>query len=199
MCRNLPMAVGSTSMLSTSNYAARKHGVRAAMPGFIALKLCPKLVIVPPNFDKYKAVSKCVGEVFALYDVNHVMMSLDEAYLDLTEFLAANGATYEVPDGDSIVEVIVREMRDKIHEKTQLTASAGNYLSLCSTTLILQFSSIIITLRLPVDLFDPILCVLEPCFVHLARAIRQLTATFISVIYVRLLLQVIVWYIDMVN
>ncbi|XP_039614355.1 DNA polymerase kappa isoform X3 [Polypterus senegalus] len=55
--KDKPMAVGSMSMLSTSNYHARKFGVRAAMPGFIAKKLCPSLITVPLNFDKYKAVS----------------------------------------------------------------------------------------------------------------------------------------------
>ncbi|XP_038661436.1 DNA polymerase kappa isoform X6 [Scyliorhinus canicula] len=56
--KDKPMAVGSMSMLSTSNYHARKYGVRAAMPGFIAKKLCPNLIIIPTNFDKYRAVSK---------------------------------------------------------------------------------------------------------------------------------------------
>ncbi|XP_053466135.1 DNA polymerase kappa isoform X1 [Ictalurus furcatus] len=82
-----PMAVGSMSMLSTSNYHARRYGVRAAMPGFIAKKLCPDLVIVPPNFDKYRAVSEQVREVFADYDPQFLPMSLDEAYLDITEHL----------------------------------------------------------------------------------------------------------------
>jgi len=50
------MAVGSMGMLTTSNYLARKFGVRAAMPGFIAKKLCPQLVIVPPNFQKYRVL-----------------------------------------------------------------------------------------------------------------------------------------------
>ncbi|XP_069483567.1 DNA polymerase kappa isoform X2 [Ambystoma mexicanum] len=82
-----PMAVGSMSMLSTSNYLARRFGVRAAMPGFIAKKLCPNLTIVPPNFDKYRDVSKQVREVLAKYDPHFLPMSLDEAYLDLTEHL----------------------------------------------------------------------------------------------------------------
>ncbi|XP_076853770.1 DNA polymerase kappa isoform X2 [Brachyhypopomus gauderio] len=82
-----PMAVGSMSMLSTSNYHARRYGVRAGMPGFIAKKLCPDLVIVPLNFDKYTAVSEQVREVFAAYDPHFVPMSLDEAYLDITEHL----------------------------------------------------------------------------------------------------------------
>lgn len=82
-----PMAVGSMSMLSTSNYHARKYGVRAAMPGFIAKKLCPNLVIVPTNFDKYRAVSKEVQAIFAEYDPNFQAASLDEAYLDFTQHL----------------------------------------------------------------------------------------------------------------
>ncbi|XP_017551041.1 DNA polymerase kappa isoform X1 [Pygocentrus nattereri] len=82
-----PMAVGSMSMLSTSNYHARRYGVRAAMPGFIAKKLCPNLVIVPLNFDKYRAVSEQVREIFADYDPQFLPMSLDEAYLDITDHL----------------------------------------------------------------------------------------------------------------
>ncbi|XP_071104269.1 DNA polymerase kappa-like [Haliotis cracherodii] len=85
--RDQPMAVGGSSMLSTSNYEARKYGVRAAMPGFIAKKLCPHLVLVKPNFDKYTAVSKQVREILADYDPNFSPMSLDEAYLDITEHL----------------------------------------------------------------------------------------------------------------
>ncbi|XP_014350449.1 DNA polymerase kappa isoform X4 [Latimeria chalumnae] len=85
--RDKPMAVGSMSMLSTSNYHARKFGVRAAMPGFIAKKLCPGLIIVPLNFEKYRAVSKEVQEILAGYDPNFLTMSLDEAYLDITEHL----------------------------------------------------------------------------------------------------------------
>ncbi|XP_034728397.1 DNA polymerase kappa [Etheostoma cragini] len=85
--KDKPMAVGSMSMLSTSNYHARKYGVRAAMPGFIAKKLCPNLVIVPTNFVKYRAVSAEVREIFAEYDPHFQPMSLDEAYLDFTDHL----------------------------------------------------------------------------------------------------------------
>uniref|UniRef100_A0A671TQQ2 DNA polymerase kappa n=1 Tax=Sparus aurata TaxID=8175 RepID=A0A671TQQ2_SPAAU len=85
--KDKPMAVGSMSMLSTSNYHARKYGVRAAMPGFIAKKLCPDLVIVPTNFDKYRAVSKEIREIFAEYDPHFQPLSLDEAYLDFTDHL----------------------------------------------------------------------------------------------------------------
>ncbi|XP_006190121.1 DNA polymerase kappa isoform X1 [Camelus ferus] len=82
-----PIAVGSMSMLSTSNYHARRFGVRAAMPGFIAKRLCPQLIIVPPNFDKYRAVSREVKEILADYDPNFMAMSLDEAYLNITKHL----------------------------------------------------------------------------------------------------------------
>ncbi|VCX40259.1 unnamed protein product [Gulo gulo] len=85
--KDKPIAVGSMSMLSTSNYHARRFGVRAAMPGFIAKRLCPQLIIVPPNFDKYQAVSTEVKEILADYDPNFMAMSLDEAYLNITKHL----------------------------------------------------------------------------------------------------------------
>uniref|UniRef100_A0A8C5I6X7 DNA polymerase kappa n=1 Tax=Gouania willdenowi TaxID=441366 RepID=A0A8C5I6X7_GOUWI len=85
--KDKPMAVGSMSMLSTSNYHARKFGVRAAMPGFIAKKLCPDLIIVPTNFDKYRAVSNEIREIFALYDPHFQPLSLDEAFLDFTDHI----------------------------------------------------------------------------------------------------------------
>ncbi|XP_053303929.1 DNA polymerase kappa [Spea bombifrons] len=85
--KDKPMAVGSMSMLSTSNYAARRFGVRAAMPGFIAKKLCPDLIIVPCNYDKYRAVSSEVRGILAEYDPNFLPLSLDEAYLDITDHL----------------------------------------------------------------------------------------------------------------
>ncbi|XP_007486611.2 DNA polymerase kappa [Monodelphis domestica] len=85
--RDKPIAVGSMRMLATSNYHARRFGVRAAMPGFIAKRLCPQLTIVAPNFDKYKKISKEVREILADYDPNFMAMSLDEAYLNITKHL----------------------------------------------------------------------------------------------------------------
>uniref|UniRef100_A0A8C3S2Y6 DNA polymerase kappa n=1 Tax=Chelydra serpentina TaxID=8475 RepID=A0A8C3S2Y6_CHESE len=82
-----PIAVGSMSMLSTSNYHARRFGVRAAMPGFIAKRLCPHLTIVPLNFKKYEEVSKEVREILAEYDPSFMPIGLDEAYLNITEYL----------------------------------------------------------------------------------------------------------------
>lgn len=60
----MPMAVGGKSMLSTANYEARKYGVVSAMPGYIALKLCPKLLIVEPSFEKYRAAAEKFHPVF---------------------------------------------------------------------------------------------------------------------------------------
>ncbi|VDN44526.1 unnamed protein product [Gongylonema pulchrum] len=85
--RDIPMAVGSDSMLSTSNYVARRYGVRAAMPGFIAKKLCPALKIVIPSFGKYRKASLEVRKIFREYDPYFSMGSLDEAYMDLTDCL----------------------------------------------------------------------------------------------------------------
>uniref|UniRef100_A0A672GX31 DNA polymerase kappa n=1 Tax=Salarias fasciatus TaxID=181472 RepID=A0A672GX31_SALFA len=79
--KDKPMAVGSMSMLFYSFHIF----VRAAMPGFIAKKLCPNLVIVPVNFDKYRAVSNEIREIFADYDPHFQPLSLDEAYLDFTD------------------------------------------------------------------------------------------------------------------
>ena len=92
------------------------------MPGFIAKKLCPDLVIVPVNMEKYAAVSEVVRGVFREYDPNFAPMSLDEAYLDFTELLSKHQE-----DGEKEVTAwsLVNEMRSKIQERTQLTASAG--------------------------------------------------------------------------
>lgn len=82
-----PVAVGGLSMISTSNYVARRYGVRSAMPGFIALKLCPHLVFVPHNWVKYQAVAESTREIFREYDPEMESGSLDEAYLDVTRFV----------------------------------------------------------------------------------------------------------------
>ncbi|VDN95078.1 unnamed protein product [Brugia pahangi] len=85
--RNIPMAVGSNLMLSTSNYAARRFGVRSAMPGFIAKKLCPQLRIVHGCFDKYREASSVARKIFRDYDPDFYADGLDEAYLDLTTYI----------------------------------------------------------------------------------------------------------------
>ncbi|KAI8384862.1 uncharacterized protein BYT42DRAFT_493605 [Radiomyces spectabilis] len=114
--KQVPMAVGSIGMLCTSNYIARKYGVRSAMPGYIALKLCPSLQIIPLHFPKYRAASAKVRAIFAKYDPHFCPMSLDEAYLNLTEYLKTS---------DLNPAQLVEKIRQEIFEETQLTASAG--------------------------------------------------------------------------
>ncbi|KAK4509217.1 uncharacterized protein ATC70_007567 [Mucor velutinosus] len=114
--KEVPMAVGGMAMLCTSNYLARQYGVRSAMPGFIARKLCPELVLIPLHFPKYREASNKVRAVFQKYDPNFVPMSLDEAYLNLTEYLKTTDLT---------PVQLVEQIRSEIFEATQLTASAG--------------------------------------------------------------------------
>ena len=85
-----PLAVGDESMISTANYIARKYGVRSAMPGFIAKRLCPQLIFVPCNFQKYREVSKVFKGILQEYDPDYESMGLDEANLDLTHYLIEN-------------------------------------------------------------------------------------------------------------
>ncbi|CAK7330157.1 unnamed protein product [Dovyalis caffra] len=111
-----PMAVGGMSMISTANYEARRFGVRAAMPGFIACKLCPELIFVPTDFKKYTHYSELTRKVFEKYDLNFLAASLDEAYLDITEVCKERGMS-----GGEIAE----ELRKGVNEETGLTCSAG--------------------------------------------------------------------------
>ncbi|KAL2349542.1 hypothetical protein Fmac_003542 [Flemingia macrophylla] len=111
-----PMAVGGMSMISTANYEARKFGVRAAMPGFIARKLCPELIFVPTDFKKYNHYSDLTRKVFRRYDPNFIAGSLDEAYLDITEVCKEKNVKSEE---------IAEELRASVYEETGLTCSAG--------------------------------------------------------------------------
>ncbi|KAG0475524.1 hypothetical protein HPP92_015210 [Vanilla planifolia] len=114
--RGKPMAVGGLSMISTANYEARKYGVRAAMPGFIACKLCPDLIFVPINFEKYMFYSELTRKVFRRYDPNFISTSLDEAYLNITEVCINRGISSDE---------VATELRNAIFEETGLTCSAG--------------------------------------------------------------------------
>lgn len=84
---DIPIGIGDMSMIATSNYVARKFGVRAAMPGFIGMQLCPELTLVPCNYRKYSAVSKVFREIVAEYDPLFVSLGLDEVNMDVTDFL----------------------------------------------------------------------------------------------------------------
>lgn len=113
--RNKPIAVGGASgrgVLTTCNYPARKFGVRSAMPVFQAKQRCPGLIILPVRFDLYRAASKSVREIFSRYTDLIEPLSLDEAYLDVSQ-LKRPGAE------------IAQEIRDTIRRETGLTASAG--------------------------------------------------------------------------
>lgn len=111
-----PMAVGNMSMICTANYEARKFGVRAAMPGFIARKLYPDLIFVPTNFQKYSHYSELTRKVFREYDSQFIARSLDEAYLDVTDV-----CRQRCMSGESVAE----EIRHAVHVETGLTCSAG--------------------------------------------------------------------------
>ena len=136
--RGKPIAVGGMGMISTANYEARKYGVRSAMPGFIAKKLCPELIFVKPNFEKYVQVAKITREIFARYDPDFSAMSLDEASLDLTKYIRdvelkkktlLNDDDDDDDDGGggnrTIAERVVTEIRNEIFKLTRCTASAG--------------------------------------------------------------------------
>lgn len=96
--RDQPVAVGGLGMITTSNYVARRFGVRAAQPGFIGIKLCPHLQFVKPDFKKYTAIAEQVRAVFREYDENFQAASLDEAYLDITPYLRQHKDEYLTPD-----------------------------------------------------------------------------------------------------
>ena len=117
---NYPIAVGDNAMISTANYIARKFGVRSAMPGFIGLQLCPKLILIKPNFNKYSAVSKVFREIVAEYDPCFVSQGLDEVNMDVTDYLRRNGL-----DHDQGRQQVAHEVRSKVHAATQLSCSAG--------------------------------------------------------------------------
>lgn len=113
-----PIAVGGSErrgVVCSASYAARKFGVRSAQPGFKAKQLCSELIFVKPDFDKYRAASNIIRDIFHEYTDLVEPLSLDEAYLDITE------NKYGLNSALRIAE----EIRQKIFQKTQLTASAG--------------------------------------------------------------------------
>lgn len=115
---NLPVAVGGNEqrgVISAANYEARKFGVRSAMSGVLAKKLCPNLVFVPHRFDRYKEISKKIRAVFHEFTDLVEPLSLDEAYLDVTVNKKNNPSA----------TLLAEEIRKRIFEETRLTASAG--------------------------------------------------------------------------
>ncbi len=117
--RNRPLAVGGSAerrgVIATCNYDARRFGVRSAMSTAHALRLCPDLLVVPPNMDKYIHASREMRNIF--YDYTDLIepLSLDEAFLDVSECHRLKGSA----------TLIAEEIRQRIYEKLQITVSAG--------------------------------------------------------------------------
>jgi DNA polymerase-4 len=116
--RGKPLAVGGSEhrgVIAAASYEARKFGVRSAMNGPLAKKLCPELIFTPPRFDRYKEISKKIRTIFFDYTDLVEPLSLDEAYLDVTENKKGNPSA----------SMLAQEIRKRIYEELHLTASAG--------------------------------------------------------------------------
>lgn len=116
--RGLPVAVGhdgERGVVSTASYEARKFGVHSAQSIMVAKRLCPELVIVPAHFEKYKEVSRQVRAIMEDYTDDIEPISLDEAFLDVTENKR----------GMELAVDMAKEIKARILEETGLTASAG--------------------------------------------------------------------------
>nr|WP_322965549.1 DNA polymerase IV [Sphingomonas sp. SGZ-02] len=116
--RGRPVAVGGSrarGVVAAASYEARVFGVRSAMPSVTAIRRCPELVFVPPRFDVYREVSQHIRAIFARFTELIEPLSLDEAYLDVTEDRAGMGSA----------TAIATAIRTAIRAETGLTASAG--------------------------------------------------------------------------
>src|SRR5436305_6221773 len=115
--REKPVAVGGSlerGVVAAASYEARQFGVHSAMPSVIAKRKCADLIFVKPRFDTYKAISLQIREIFAEYTPIIEPLSLDEAYLDVTENLK----------GISLATQIAEEIRARIRAETEHTTSA---------------------------------------------------------------------------
>lgn len=114
-----PVAVGGRStgrgVLTTANYEARKFGVRSAMPTATALRKCPDLILVPVQMDKYRQASQAIQAIFKDYSDKVEPLSLDEAFIDVTDCEQCGGSATRIAE----------EIRQRIWDSQQLTASAG--------------------------------------------------------------------------
>ncbi|WP_197679593.1 MULTISPECIES: DNA polymerase IV [Bradyrhizobium] len=116
--RGKPVAVGGSlerGVVAAASYEARKFGIRSAMPSVTAKRQCPDLIFVKPRFEVYRAVSQQIREIFAEHTPIIEPLSLDEAYLDVTENL----------QGIPLARDVALAIRAKIREVTGLNASAG--------------------------------------------------------------------------
>ena len=116
--RGKPVVVawqGKRSVVCAASYEARRYGVRSALPAITAERLCPDAIFIKPDFVRYKAVSLAVRAIFERHTALIEPLSLDEAYLDVTENLTA------LPTATRVAKAI----REQIHDELNLTASAG--------------------------------------------------------------------------
>ncbi|MEX2963082.1 DNA polymerase IV [Microbulbifer sp. TYP-18] len=117
--RGRPLAVGGSSdrrgVVSTCNYEARSYGVHSAMPTAQAKRLCPDLIVVPGNMKKYRQVGTNIREIFLEYSELVEPLSLDEAYVDVSESGHCQGSA----------TLIAREIRQKVKDTQGITVSAG--------------------------------------------------------------------------
>src|SRR5450631_993660 len=116
--RGKPVVVawlGNRSVVCAASYEARRFGIRSAMPAIRAERLCPEAIFLPPDFPRYRAVSQLVREIFKQPTDLVEPLSLDEAYLDVTENKT----------GLSTATRVARTIRQQIRQELNLTASAG--------------------------------------------------------------------------
>jgi DNA polymerase-4 len=117
--RGIPLAVGGASdrrgVIATCNYEARAYGVHSAMPSAHAKRLCPSLVLIPPSFDKYRAAAYQVREIFHRYTELVEPLSLDEAYLDVSDSPHHHGSA----------TLIARAIREAVAREVGISISAG--------------------------------------------------------------------------
>jgi len=116
--RGKPVAVGygeKRGVVAAASYEARRYGVHSAMPSVTALRKCPHLIFVIPRFDHYRNVSNQIMQIFLEYTDKVEPLSLDEAFLDVTVNHKGNRSA----------TLIAKEIKQKILNRTRLTASAG--------------------------------------------------------------------------
>jgi DNA polymerase-4 len=116
--RGKPIAVGGSErrgVVSAASYEARKFGVRSALSGVLAKKYCPEIIFVRPRFDRYKEISQKIRSIFHEFTDLVEPLSLDEAYLDVTQNKKGNPSA----------SLVAEDIRRRIFEETGLTASAG--------------------------------------------------------------------------
>lgn len=117
--RERPVVVGGTAegrgVVAAASYEARAFGIRSALPMRTALRMCPHVIRVPTNFERYREVSRCIHEIFHEHTDLVEPVALDEAYLDVT------WNKQDIPFGHRVARMIKADIRRRL----QLTASAG--------------------------------------------------------------------------